>query len=236
MDRSSNRQAGSVGIVIHSPEKDEIECMVRLDLPTTNNEAKFEALVAGLDLAKATEATSVIVYCDSQVITSQVNGDYKCKGEWMKKYLEQERKWVENDLQDKFVQILREENEQVDHLAKAESIKHMLISSKVLSFVQLSLIIDGMVVQEIGSKGNWTILIVSYLRDDTLPNNKEAVRKLKVQVAQFVLIKDIMYKRGFSRPYLRCLTTEEVDYVMREVHEGICGNHSGSRSSVHKLI
>ena len=29
---------------------------------------------------------------------------------------------------------------------------------------------------------------------------------------------------------------EETDYVMREVHEGICGNHSGARSLVHKLI
>ena len=43
-------------------------------------------------------------------------------------------------------------------------------------------------------------------------------------------------KKGFSRPYLRCLGNEEVDYVMREVHEGICGNHSGSRSLVHKLM
>ena len=38
--------------------------------------------------------------------------------------------------------------------------------------------------------------------------------------------------------YLRCLSPEEADYVMREVHEGIYRNHSGSRSLslVHKLI
>ena len=44
--------------------------------------------MAGLNLAKATKATSVIVYYDSQVVTSQVNGDYECKGERMKKYLD----------------------------------------------------------------------------------------------------------------------------------------------------
>ena len=38
------------------PERDKIECMVRLDFSTTNNEAKYEALVAGLDLAKAAGA------------------------------------------------------------------------------------------------------------------------------------------------------------------------------------
>jgi len=112
----------------------------------------------------------------------------------------------------------------------------MLIPSKVLSLVKLSPLIDGIGVQEIGSKSNWTTPIVSYLKDCTLSDGKEAVRKLKVQVARFVLIKDVLYKKGFSRPYLRCLSPEETDYVMREVHEGIYGNHSGSRSLVHKLI
>ena len=69
-----------------------------------------------------------------------------------------------------------------------------------------------------------------------LPNGKDAARKLKVQASLFVLIKDILYKKGFSHPYLRCLGPEEANYVMREVHEGICGNHSGARSLVQKLI
>ena len=83
-----------------------------------------------------------------------MNGDYECKDEWIKKYLEQVRKGVGNDLQAKFVQILREENKQANRLAKAALAKHMLVSSKVLSFVQLSPMIDGMVMQEIGSEGN----------------------------------------------------------------------------------
>ena len=69
-----------------------------------------------------------------------------------------------------------------------------------------------------------------------LPDRKEAMRKLKVQATRFVLIKDVLYKRGFSHPYLHSLGIEVVDYVMREVHEGICRNHLGSRSLVHKLI
>ena len=153
--------------------------MVRLDFPTTNNETEHEALVAGLDLTKVAEATNVIVYCDSQVVTSQVNGNYECKGERMKKYLEQVKKRM-NDLQIEFVQIPREENEQVDHLAKAASIEHMLIPNQVLSFVQISPLIDGAGVQEIGSKSSWTTSIISYLKDGMMPDSKEATRKLKV--------------------------------------------------------
>ena len=39
--------------------------MIRFDFHMTNNKAEYEALVARLDLAKATGATSVVVYCDS---------------------------------------------------------------------------------------------------------------------------------------------------------------------------
>ena len=69
------------------------------------------------------------------------------------------------------------------------------------------------------------MLIISYLKDGVLPDDKEAARKLKVQATHFILIKGILYKKGFSRSYLRCIILEEVDYIMREVQEGVCGNH-----------
>ena len=52
--------------------------MVRLNFPTTNNETEYEALVAGLDLAKVARAASMVLHYDSQVITNQVNRDYEC--------------------------------------------------------------------------------------------------------------------------------------------------------------
>ena len=90
--------------------------------------------------------------------------------------------------------------------------------------------------QEIIVEENWTTPLIAYLRSGILPNGKDAERKLKVQASRFVLIRDVLYKRGFSRLYLRCLSHDEADYVIREVHEGICGNHSRARSLVHKLI
>ena len=88
------------------------------------------------------------------MVRSQVNGDYECKEERMKKYLEQVRKWVGDDLWAKFIQIPREENKQADRLAKTALVEHMLVSSKVLSFVQLLPLIDGVSVQEIGLESN----------------------------------------------------------------------------------
>ena len=181
--------------------------MVFLYFPTTNNEAEYEALVAGLDLTKAARAASVVIYYDSQVVANQVNGDYKCKSEMMKRYLDQVRRRVD-DLEAKIIQIPRRENEQADYLAKATSAEHIITPGNVLSFVRLSPLIDFDDIQKIGYESNWITPLVSYLKNRVLPDRKEAARKLKVQVARFVLIKDVLYKRGFSHPYLRCLGTE----------------------------
>ena len=75
-------------MVLYSQEGDKVKSMIRLDFPTTNNEAEYEVLIAGLDLAKAVGVESMVIYYDSQVVISQVNDDYECKNEQMKKYLE----------------------------------------------------------------------------------------------------------------------------------------------------
>ena len=128
-------------MVIQTPEGDKIECMIKLDFPTTNNEAEYETLVAGLDLAKAVSAESMIIHCDSQVITSQVNGDYECRNERMKKYLEEVKNRT-SGLEVRFVQIPREENECADRLAKAASVEFINTYEQVLSFIQTSSLID----------------------------------------------------------------------------------------------
>ena len=69
-DGSSTQHSRGVGVVIQTPEGYKIECVIRLDFPTTNNEAEYEALVVGLDLARAAGAENIIIHCDSHVITS----------------------------------------------------------------------------------------------------------------------------------------------------------------------
>ena len=50
-------------MVIQTPEGDKIKCMIRLDFPTTNNEAEYGALVARLDLAKAADVENMVMHC-----------------------------------------------------------------------------------------------------------------------------------------------------------------------------
>ena len=83
---------------------------------------------------------------------------------------------------------------------------------------------------------SWMMPITKYLEEGTLLTDPVEARKLRVRSTRFVLIQGILYKKGFSLPYLRFLDKPEAEYVMREVHERICGNHLGAHSLVHKLV
>ena len=65
MNGSSNKHARGIRVVLQSPEGDILECAVRLQFLTTNNEAKYEAILTGLDLVKAVGVSSLVLHSDS---------------------------------------------------------------------------------------------------------------------------------------------------------------------------
>jgi hypothetical protein len=166
------------------------------------------------------------------LIVGQVNGEYEAREDRMTKYLKLVRnamKWFDEVL---LVQVPREQNTEADALAKLASSDE---ATDQYVEVQHSPSHLEEEVSSIDVSNSW-MTPVSYLEDETLPSDPVEARKLKVWSTRFILIQGVLYKRGFSLPYLRCLDKVEANYMMREVHEGICGNHSGARSLVHKLV
>ena len=151
----------------------------------------------------------------------------------MKKYLEKVLLFVKKFKEVNFVQIPREENVEADILAKEALATE---STDEFDEVQYVPSIDLLEVQQIEDRESWMTPIVSYLKDGKLPEGKDEARKLRIRAARYVLMDEVLYKRGFSQPYLRCLAPHEANYVLREIHEGACGNHSGARSLIHKVV
>ena len=184
-------------------------------------------------MAKSVEAKSILVLGDSQLIMGQVNGIYEAKEERMRRYLNRVMRLMKRFEEVDFIQIPREENMEADIIAKEASENE---SMDEVDEVQYMPSIDIPEVQQVESKGNWMTLIVSYLKDGQLPEEKDEARKLKVRSAMYVLMDEVLYRRGFSQPYLRCLAPDEANYMLREVHEGACDNHLRARSLIHKVI
>ncbi|GKV01681.1 hypothetical protein SLEP1_g14220 [Rubroshorea leprosula] len=83
---------------------------------------------------------------------------------------------------------------------------------------------------------SWTDSIVSFLRDGIVPEDRQEAMKLRKKASRYTLVDEVLYKRSFSLPLLRCLNPYEAEYALREVHEGVCGSHVGARTLAHKVL
>ncbi|XP_074347480.1 uncharacterized protein LOC141686335 [Apium graveolens] len=77
---------------------------------------------------------------------------------------------------------------------------------------------------------------ITYLKDGTLPEDQNKTRYLKYKAARFFLEDNQLYRRTFSALTLKCVDPEEADYCLREVHEGICGDHLAAKALAYKVI
>ena len=79
-------------------------------------------------------------------------------------------------------------------------------------------------------------LIWDYLTDVRLPDDPKEASKIRTRSARFTNHKGSLYKRRFFTPILKCIVGKDADYVLREVHEGVCGNHIGARALAGKVL
>ena len=78
--------------------------------------------------------------------------------------------------------------------------------------------------------------IWDYLIEGLLPNDLKEASKLRSRSAMFTIHRGTLYKRGFFTPILKCIAREDADYMLREVHEGVCGNHIRARALAGKVL
>ena len=90
-------------------------------------------------------------------------------------------------------------------------------------------------VNEIDETGlSWMTPIARYLSSGELPDNKAEAHKIQVQAAQFSLINGYLYKSSLGGPYFKCLTYQQGQYILEELHNRIYENHLGGRTLVHR--
>ena len=70
-----------------------------------------------------------------------------------------------------------------------------------------------------------------------MPKEKGEADKVRRKALQFWLSEDQkLYKHSFSRPYLLCIYLKAIEPLLEELHEGICGSHTGGKSLSHRAF
>ncbi|KAJ0489324.1 putative nucleotidyltransferase, Ribonuclease H [Helianthus annuus] len=237
-DGASSVEGSGAGVILINPEGLEFTYALRFNFQTTNNEAEYEALIAGLRLAKEMKVKKLEVFTDSLLVSSQVNDSYVAKEPNMRRYKEKSKELMNTFQACNIKQIPRSQNKKADALSKLASLTFAHLTKKVLVEVLKARSIDELEVQDVVTEEdpNWMTPIKKFLQNNELPSDQIEAERVKIKARQYVLQGEILYKKGYLAPLLRCVGPEQSKYLVKEVHEGICGAHFGARSVVAKLM
>nr|GEW65067.1 reverse transcriptase domain-containing protein [Tanacetum cinerariifolium] len=237
-DDSSCVDGSGAGLILTNPDGVEFTYALRFQFAASNNEAEYEALIAGMQIAARMGVKDVHVSVDSKLVANQVLGTYVAKEDNMVKFLEIVKSLVSGFTTFSISQVPRSKNKQADALSKIASTSFAHFSKQVLFEVLKDKSIKekevATVMEEYGP--TWMTPIVDYLNEGTLPEDKKEASKLCLKARKYELMNGILYRRSFLTPWLRCVGPLQAEYVMREIHEGSCSMHAGPQSVVAKAI
>ncbi|XP_077251808.1 uncharacterized protein LOC143891038 [Tasmannia lanceolata] len=222
VDGSSNKIGCGAGLILTGPDNFVLDYALRFRFHASNNEAEYEALIAGMNLAVQTSARRLKAYCDSQLVANQIQGVYEAHDERMIKYLSKVRQLASKFKNFKVIRIPRTENAKADVLSKLAASSYTTLGSICIKFLKKSSIKNEAVeVMQVEHEPCWMDEIIEYLRSGKLPEAKKEACKVIQRAARFSLDGESLYKRSYTLPYLKCLRLSNTAYTLQETHEGI---------------
>ena len=110
----------------------------------------------------------------------------------------------------------RSENVRADILSKLPSIK---LKSRHKSLLQQTLSTPSItnICLNLDHTKNWTTPYIQYLKTGNPPANTDKGWLAKAE--RYTMIGEDLYKRGYVQPLLKCVTAEQTQYVMGELHD-----------------
>ncbi|KAL0445601.1 UNVERIFIED_CONTAM: Gag-Pol polyprotein [Sesamum latifolium] len=213
VDGSSTIQGSGAGIVITSPQGEDLEFAIKFGFKASNNEAEYEALVGGMKMAHEAGTRHLLAYSDSQLIA---------------------------ELQTSFesfqiIQIPREENAKADCLSRlANSLEDCRTRHITIQYLPNPR--AALAIQEISSPTDWRTPIVEWIEKGNLLDNRWDASRLKTRAVRFLIQGGILYKKSYTHPLLRCVSQPEGVHLLREIHSGCCGSHIGTWMLANKAL
>ncbi|XP_022004345.1 uncharacterized protein LOC110901892 [Helianthus annuus] len=232
-DGSSSGKGAGAGLMLISPDKIKLMYAMRFDFECSNNEAEYDALLAGLRMAQSMGATRVDAYVDSLLVNNQVNETYEAKDETMAKYLAKTKELIASFDNVTLNHVYRGKNQIANPLSKlatsgmekevkVETLQSPSIESREVSAVT-------------AEEPCWYTPILKFLTKGELPSAKGDAPKIQTRALQYEVNNDVLYRKSYLGPTLRCVSPAEAKYLIQKIHAGICSVHAGPRAVIAKI-
>lgn len=237
-DGSACQEGSGAGLILTNQQGAEFTYALHFEFPASNNEAEYEALIAGLRIAEQMGVKDLAANVDSRLVANQINGTYVAKEDSMIQYLAKAQALTQSFRTFSIKQIPRSQNKQADALSKIASTSFTHLTKQVLvEVLKEKSIKEKEVMPVIEEDGEtWVTPLLEYLQDGVLPTNQKKARKLKIKARQYAVIEGTLFKKSYLEPWLRCVGPSQANYVIREIHEGSCSMHLGPRAIVAKAL
>jgi ribonuclease HI len=179
VDEASSSTGAGAGIILENGAGTIIEVSHTLSFLTSNNQAEYEAFLAGLRLAEDVGAKEVKIYTDSQLVVSQVLGEYQAKNDNLHEYLEVVKEKIAMFDSAEVKHVPREHNTRADIMSKLASTKkkggNKSIIQEVLPrpSIEKSSCTTLSIVNSIKDGTSWMTPLYTYLAHGHLPQDKK---------------------------------------------------------------
>jgi ribonuclease HI len=250
-DGSLKLDGGGAGVLFISPKGEQLKYVLQILLEVSNDEVEYEALLHGLRLVISLGTKRLLAYDDSLLVIQQVNKERDCNKETMDAYVQKVRK-LENKFSVLEVHyVIREHNVGADILSNLGS-THAQVPTGVFiqELKQPSIKPSPQITTDTGLQKpdrevmmlgeDWRETYIDFIRDQRLPAGMDTKSAAAARVMRrskgFVLVDNKLYRHGArSGVLMTCVTGEDGYDILREIHEGVCGNHAASRTLVGKV-
>ncbi|GJU82308.1 reverse transcriptase domain-containing protein [Tanacetum coccineum] len=237
-DGASNSDVSGAGLMLIDPKGKEYTYALRFEFETTNNEAEYEALLAGLRIAQEMEIAKVAIFLDSQLLVNQIKGTFAAKQTSIKDYLQKVKTEIRGFKEYTVEHIRRNQNKKADALSKLASMTFEHLTKEVLVEVLTKRSIEEKEVLKVDmqERKSWMGPIHEYLLSGLLPEDTKEARRIRIQAPQYKLILGNMYKRSFFTPWLCYVAPPQTDEIIKEIHEGSYGFNAEQCSLVVRIM
>ncbi|XP_076917107.1 uncharacterized protein LOC143577046 [Bidens hawaiensis] len=188
-DGASNGDGSGAELILISPNVIELTYAMRLDFPITNNEAEYEALLAGLRMARKIKVQNIKAHVDSLLVANQVKGNYEAKDPKMMEYLKKTHELLQSFKRSEVIHIAQGLNKKADALSKLASVAfdHLAKDAKVETIKKRSISEDTVANIET-PEPNWMTPIHRYLQEGIVPDDKQEARILRTRALLYEII------------------------------------------------
>lgn len=175
VDGLASVEITGVGILLISPQEEEkFDKAIKFKFSASNNQAEYQALIAGIELAQAIAVDEIVISCVSQLIVKQIQGEYGANHPLLIQYRDMGKKLLQIFKYQELVQINCASNERVDKLSKLAS-EELENQSEMVQVDFLETLtyerVEIMVID--GEEKDWGDEMKDYIKHDILPADFE---------------------------------------------------------------